>query len=132
MLYLPAELYILVIILIFSIKIYIIDLHTIEYIVSNNITSKKSYFDLILDTLNQSWHILILFKGEVAHYQIRRHREDAFFSIEEHTTVHGLDTLIQHYQGDSNGLVTRLAVVCKGQPPPHESRTQGTTNLLHR
>ncbi|XP_032528833.1 tyrosine-protein kinase Shark isoform X1 [Danaus plexippus] len=74
----------------------------------------------------------VLHQGEVAHYQIRRHREDAFFSIEEHTTVHGLDTLIQHYQGDSNGLVTRLAVVCKGQPPPHESRTQGTTNLLHR
>lgn len=76
---------------------------------------------------------LFLFpKGEVVHYQIRRHGEDAFFSIEEHTTVHGLDTLIQHYRGDSNGLVTRLSVVCKGQPPPHESRTQGTTNLLHR
>ncbi|GBP11044.1 Tyrosine-protein kinase HTK16 [Eumeta japonica] len=73
-----------------------------------------------------------VFLGEVVHYQIRRHGEDAFFSIEEHTTVHGLDTLIQHYRGDSNGLVTRLSVVCKGQPPPHESRTQGTTNLLHR
>lgn len=73
-----------------------------------------------------------MLQGEVVHYQIRRHGEDAFFSIEEHTTVHGLDTLIQHYRGDSNGLVTRLSVVCKGQPPPHESRTQGTTNLLHR
>ncbi|CAH0727482.1 unnamed protein product, partial [Brenthis ino] len=74
----------------------------------------------------------VLHQGEVVHYQIRRHGEDAFFSIEEHTTVHGLDTLIQHYRGDSNGLVTRLSVVCKGNPPPHESRTQGTTNLLHR
>ncbi|XP_073957795.1 SH2 ankyrin repeat kinase isoform X1 [Choristoneura fumiferana] len=74
----------------------------------------------------------VLHQGDVVHYQIRRHGEDAFFSIEEHTTVHGLDTLIQHYRGDSNGLVTRLSVVCKGQPPPHESRTQGTTNLLHR
>ncbi|KAG6450497.1 tyrosine-protein kinase Shark isoform X2 [Manduca sexta] len=74
----------------------------------------------------------VLHQGEVVHYQIRRHGEDAFFSIEEHTTVHGLDTLIQHYRGDSNGLVTRLSVVCKGEPPPHESRTQGTTNLLHR
>ncbi|XP_072941522.1 tyrosine-protein kinase Shark isoform X2 [Epargyreus clarus] len=74
----------------------------------------------------------VLHQGEVVHYQIRRHGEDAFFSIEEHTTVHGLDTLIQHYRGDSNGLVTRLSVVCKGDPPPHESRTQGTTNLLHR
>ncbi|XP_041975466.1 tyrosine-protein kinase Shark [Aricia agestis] len=74
----------------------------------------------------------VLHQGEVVHYQIRRHGEDAFFSIEEHTTVHGLDTLIQHYRGDSNGLATRLSVVCKGNPPPHESRTQGTTNLLHR
>ncbi|KAM3967419.1 SH2 ankyrin repeat kinase [Aphomia sociella] len=74
----------------------------------------------------------VLHQGEVVHYQIRRHGEDAFFSIEEDTTVHGLDTLIQHYRGDSNGLVTSLSVVCKGQPPPHESCTQGTTNLLHR
>lgn len=74
----------------------------------------------------------VLHQGQVVHYQIRRHGEDAFFSIEEHTTVHGLDTLIQHYRSDSNGLVTRLSIVCKGEPPPHESRTQGTTNLLHR
>lgn len=74
----------------------------------------------------------VLHQGEVVHYQIRRHGEDAFFSIEEHTTVHGLDTLIQHYRGDSNGLVTPLSVICKGQAPPHESRTHGTTNLLHR
>ncbi|XP_045459480.1 tyrosine-protein kinase Shark [Melitaea cinxia] len=85
--------------------------------------SNSSPGDFVLSVLHQ---------GEVVHYQIRRHGEDAFFSIEEHTTVHGLDTLIQHYRGDSNGLVTRLSVVCKGQPPPHESRTQGTTNLLHR
>ncbi|CAB3256412.1 unnamed protein product [Arctia plantaginis] len=85
--------------------------------------SNTSHGDYVLSVLHQ---------GEVVHYQIRRHGEDAFFSIEEHTTVHGLDTLIQHYRGDSNGLVTRLSVVCKGQPPPHESRTQGTTNLLHR
>ncbi|CAH4031310.1 unnamed protein product [Pieris brassicae] len=85
--------------------------------------SNTSHGDYVLSVLHQ---------GEVVHYQIRRHGEDAFFSIEEHTTVHGLDTLIQHYRGDSNGLVTRLSVVCKGQAPPHESRTQGTTNLLHR
>ncbi|KOB77829.1 putative tyrosine-protein kinase shark [Operophtera brumata] len=77
--------------------------------------SNTSLGDYVLSVLHQ---------GEVVHYQIRRHGEDAFFSIEEHTTVHGLDTLIQHYRGDSNGLVTRLSVVCKGQPPPHESRTQ--------
>ncbi|XP_046960107.1 tyrosine-protein kinase Shark isoform X2 [Vanessa cardui] len=85
--------------------------------------SNSSPGDFVLSVLHQ---------GDVVHYQIRRHGEDAFFSIEEHTTVHGLDTLIQHYRGDSNGLVTRLSIVCKGQPPPHESRTQGTTNLLHR
>ncbi|KAL4716904.1 hypothetical protein ACJJTC_012715 [Scirpophaga incertulas] len=85
--------------------------------------SNTSHGDYVLSVLHQ---------GEVVHYQIRRHGEDAFFSIEEHKTVHGLDTLIQYYRGDSNGLVTRLSVVCKGQPPPHESRTLGKTNLLHR
>lgn len=74
----------------------------------------------------------VLYEGEVVHYQIRRHGEDAFFSIEEHTAFHGLDTLIEHYQSDSNGLVTKLSTVCRGDLPPHDSRTHGDTNLLHR
>ncbi|XP_053669806.1 tyrosine-protein kinase Shark [Anopheles nili] len=74
----------------------------------------------------------VLFKGEVIHYAIRRHGDDAFFSIHDHTPIHGLDSLIEHYQKDKGNLVTRLQVICRNDPPPHDVRSHGTTNLLHR
>uniref|UniRef100_A0A182J4E7 Tyrosine-protein kinase n=1 Tax=Anopheles atroparvus TaxID=41427 RepID=A0A182J4E7_ANOAO len=74
----------------------------------------------------------VLFKGEVVHYAIRRHGDDAFFSIHDHTPIHGLDSLIEHYQKDKGNLVTRLQVICRSDPPPHDVRSHGTTNLLHR
>ncbi|XP_052872451.1 tyrosine-protein kinase Shark [Anopheles cruzii] len=74
----------------------------------------------------------VLFKGEVIHYAIRRHGDDAFFSIQDHTPIHGLDSLIEHYQRDKGNLVTRLQVICRSDPPPHDVRSHGTTNLLHR
>ncbi|XP_055623942.1 tyrosine-protein kinase Shark isoform X2 [Toxorhynchites rutilus septentrionalis] len=74
----------------------------------------------------------VLFQDEVVHYQIRRHGDDAFFSIDDHTPIHGLDSLIEHYRESSNGLVTRLQAICRNDPPPHELRSHGTTNLLHR
>uniref|UniRef100_A0A182WE56 Tyrosine-protein kinase n=1 Tax=Anopheles minimus TaxID=112268 RepID=A0A182WE56_9DIPT len=74
----------------------------------------------------------VLFKDEVVHYAIRRHGDDAFFSIHDHTPIHGLDSLIEHYQKDKGNLVTRLQVICRSDPPPHDVRSHGTTNLLHR
>uniref|UniRef100_A0A182Y9N5 Tyrosine-protein kinase n=1 Tax=Anopheles stephensi TaxID=30069 RepID=A0A182Y9N5_ANOST len=74
----------------------------------------------------------VLFKGEVIHYAIRRHGDDAFFSIQDHTPIHGLDSLIEHFQKDKGSLVTRLQVICRSDPPPHDVRSHGTTNLLHR
>ena len=100
----------------------------------------------------------VLFQGEVIHYQIRKHGEDAFFSIgkfkkiilllnkiknlhkinsqilllDDETTIHGLDTLIEYYQEDSHGLETKLVHPCKGNSPPHDTRRHGRTNLLHR
>ncbi|XP_026288164.1 tyrosine-protein kinase Shark [Frankliniella occidentalis] len=72
-----------------------------------------------------------LHNKEVFHYQIRRHGEDAFFSIDEETIIHGLDTLIEYYQVE--GLDVRLTRPPRLQdPPPHTSRRHGTTNLLHR
>lgn len=71
-------------------------------------------------------------QDEVCHYQIRRHGEDAFFSIDNQTPVHGLDSLIQHYQQDAHGLVTQLTSMIKKDPPPHDTRSHGRTNLLHR
>lgn len=66
------------------------------------------------------------------HYQIRRHGEDAFFSIDDQTPVHGLDSLIEHYRESSDGLVTQLTAIIVKDPPPAESRRHGITNLLHR
>ncbi|XP_069687001.1 tyrosine-protein kinase Shark [Periplaneta americana] len=74
----------------------------------------------------------VFYQSEVVHYQIRRHGEDAFFSIDEQTIIHGLETLIEYYQEASHGLVTKLTRVCKKDPPPHDSRRHGRTNLLHR
>lgn len=74
----------------------------------------------------------MLHNGEVWHYQIRRHGEDAFFSIDDQAPIHGLDSLIEHYQESSHGLVTQLSAIVKCDPPPHDSRSYGRTNLLHR
>lgn len=70
--------------------------------------------------------------SEVYHYQIRRHGEDAFFSIDEKQPIHGLDSLVEHYQTAANGLVTKLTTIVRGEPPPHDTRSHGRTNLLHR
>lgn len=73
----------------------------------------------------------VLHNNEVIHYQIRRHGEDAFFSIDEETIIHGLDTLIEYYHGE--GPDVQLSRPPRLQdPPPHTSRRHGTTNLLHR
>ncbi|XP_062559479.1 tyrosine-protein kinase Shark isoform X2 [Armigeres subalbatus] len=74
----------------------------------------------------------VLFHDEVVHYQIRRHGDDAFFSIDDHMPIHGLDSLIEHYRESSNGLVTRLQTICQSGPPPHDVRSHGKENLLHR
>ncbi|XP_043482946.1 tyrosine-protein kinase Shark [Leptopilina heterotoma] len=74
----------------------------------------------------------VLHKGQVIHYQIRKHGEDAFFSIGDETTIHGLDTLIEYYQEDNHELEIKLKAPIKGVPPPHDVRRHGRTNLLHR
>lgn len=74
----------------------------------------------------------VLHKGEVVHCQIRRHGEDAFFSIDGQTITHGLETLIELYQNDLHGLVIKLQRPIRGTRPPHDSRRHGHTNLLHR
>ncbi|XP_064537903.1 tyrosine-protein kinase Shark [Drosophila montana] len=77
----------------------------------------------------------LFYQGEVCHYQIRRHGEDAFFSIDDKgqtKILHGLETLVKYYQQEPNGLVTKLSSPLPGDPPPHNTRSQGVTNLLHR
>lgn len=55
-----------------------------------------------------------------------------FPCLEETTITHGLETLIEHYQNNIDGLVTRLTIPLKKDLPPHDSRRHGRTNLLHR
>ena len=55
-----------------------------------------------------------------------------FFPADEQSIIHGLETLIEYYQEAAHGLVTNLTKVCKKDPPPHDSRRHGRTNLLHR
>nr|AAA79851.1 tyrosine kinase [Drosophila melanogaster] len=81
--------------------------------------------------------VLSLFcQGEVCHYQVRRHGgEDAFFSIDDKVQtkiLHGLETLVDYYQQAANGLPTKLTVPLIRDLPPHNTRSHGVTNLLHR
>ncbi|KAJ3639318.1 hypothetical protein Zmor_002683 [Zophobas morio] len=72
--------------------------------------------------------------NDVSHFQIRRHTEDAFFSIDESTKIHGLESLIEHYV-NTKGVLSEglsLTVPVKGDAPPDNSRRHGRTNLLHR
>lgn len=40
--------------------------------------------------------------------------------------------MIRHYQKDAHGLVTQLTTMVKKDLPPHDTRSHGPTNLLHR
>ncbi|XP_013108716.2 tyrosine-protein kinase Shark [Stomoxys calcitrans] len=85
------------------------------------------------NTAEGDFVLTLLHEGEVCHYQIRRHGEDAFFSIEDKVKIlHGLDTLVEYYQQGANGLVTKLTKFIRKDPPPNETRSHGHTNLLHR
>ncbi|KAF7287415.1 hypothetical protein GWI33_001389 [Rhynchophorus ferrugineus] len=74
----------------------------------------------------------VLYNNQVNNYQIRRHQEDAFFSIDECVKFHGLENLVNYYKKNplSEGLV--LTEHIEGSLPPHDSLRQGHTNLLHR
>ncbi|BES94375.1 SH2 domain [Nesidiocoris tenuis] len=89
-----------------------------QFLVRNSSTSAR---DFVLSVKNDI---------DVIHYQIRRHGEDAFFSIDENPIIHGLETLIEYYQDHNNGLYLTEPVL--KDPPPHDTRRHGRTNLLHR
>lgn len=77
--------------------------------------------------------LCVLQSNEVVHYQIRRHGEDAFFSIDEQNIMHGLETLIEHYcKVNDPSLGVQLSNPIVKDPPPHDTRRHGRTNLLHR
>ncbi|CAH0562157.1 unnamed protein product [Brassicogethes aeneus] len=73
-------------------------------------------------------------KNVVHHFQIRRHGDDAFFSIAENCQYHGLESLIEHYSSKDSDLPDSLVLTdyIIGVPPPADARRHGKTNLLHR
>ncbi|KRT79627.1 Ankyrin repeat-containing protein [Oryctes borbonicus] len=76
----------------------------------------------------------VLHDNAFTHFQIRRCTiDDAFFSIDDNTKIHGLDSLIEHYQASPEGLDgIKLTTPCIGEAPPHDACLYGRTNLLHR
>lgn len=77
----------------------------------------------------------VYFDTQFWHYQIQKHGEDAFFSIDgQHGEPihHGLEDLIDHYRKNSTNLCTKLKNFVKKHPPPIEARRHGKHNLLHR
>ncbi|XP_055373140.1 tyrosine-protein kinase Shark [Condylostylus longicornis] len=83
------------------------------------------------NTSSGDYVLSVFFQEKICHYQIRRHGEDAFFSIKD-VKFHGLETLIEFYRKSADELETQLNEFVKGQPPPNDSRSHGRTNLLHR
>lgn len=94
----------------------------------------------------------VLHDKQISHFQIRRHADDAFFSIgkqprthqpcllqhnlftDGNIKLHGLESLIEYYMENrgvlAEGLVLKEPV--KGEQPPPDTRRHGHTNLLHR
>ncbi|CAL4111410.1 unnamed protein product, partial [Meganyctiphanes norvegica] len=76
-------------------------------------------------------------ESQPLHLLIRKYKEDAFFSLvlseSESPIIHGLDNLVSHYYNHPVGVSrTTLQRFCPGEPPPHEVRLHGSSNLLHR
>lgn len=95
---------------------------------------RKDGLFLVRKSSSGDYVLSVLHNDQVNHFQILRHLEDAFFSIDECLKFHGLEALIQHYSATPNVLPENLILTdyVKGQPPPHDSRRHGRTNLLHR
>ncbi|CAG9855427.1 unnamed protein product [Phyllotreta striolata] len=85
--------------------------------------SNSSTGDYVLSVLHNSL---------VRHYQIRRHIDDAFFSINECLKFHGLEVLIEYYTKNSINDEGVLTEYIPKYPPPHDSLRHGRINLLHR
>ena len=59
--------------------------------------------------------------NEVIHFQIRKHGDDAIFSIEDNLLFHGLDSLMEYYQDNSKQILVHLSSFVKGERPPVDS-----------
>lgn len=69
--------------------------------------------------------------NQALHFQIQC-RGDIYFSIDDGPVFHGLDSLIEYYRENADGLPIRLVQYCAGNPPPAEARRNGIQTPLHQ
>lgn len=84
-------------------------------------------------SVENNYVLSVYYDAQFWHYQIQKHGEDAFFSIDGlQPVIHGIVDLIQHYRSNNTNLCTKLKNFVKKHPPPIEARRHGKHNLLHR
>ncbi|KAJ7324070.1 hypothetical protein OS493_030243 [Desmophyllum pertusum] len=71
------------------------------------------------------WHV-----NQALHFQIQC-RGGIYYSIDDGPMFEGLDSLIEYYREQADGLPIRLSQFCKGNPPPTSCRKHGVTTPLH-
>lgn len=75
--------------------------------------------------------VLSLWYGNQAlHFQIQC-RGGIHYSIDDGPIFEGLDSLIEYYMEQADGLPIRLSQFCRGNPPPASCRKHGVTTPLH-
>lgn len=76
-------------------------------------------------------YVLSLFaQGQDLHFQIKNHG-DAYFSIDDGPVYQGLESVIQHYRNQPDGLPCKLTTFCPASLPPPAARKRCDTEL-HR
>ncbi|KAH0564657.1 tyrosine-protein kinase Shark isoform X2 [Cotesia glomerata] len=106
-----------------------------EGLLKNELNENGTFLVRESSTSIGDYVLSVLWNQQVHHYQIRKHKEDAFFCIEDtEPPLHGLETLIENYKNkkEGSGLNVSLTKGYKGEPPPPDTRRHGRTNLLHR
>lgn len=68
--------------------------------------------------------------NQALHFQIQC-RGGINYSIDDGPVFEGLDSLIEYYMAQADGLPIRLAQFCRGSPPPVSCRKRGVTTPLH-
>ena len=86
---------------------------------------------LVRDRAGSDNFVLSLWHGNQAlHFQIQC-RGGKYFSIDDGPTFEGLDSLIEYYVDQADGLPIRLGPFISGNVPPSSCRKHGVTTPLH-
>ena len=98
-----------------------------------NNTRQDGFFLIRDNTKKKGDFSLSLWKaGNILHFQINCLGDNKFV-IDDGPIFQGLDSLVRHYQSDSDGLPCKLSsVYCKGQTPPLSALKYGVDIELHR